>query len=36
MEKQKVIIEYGEENLKQILSKYLKDRFVEILKQQQD
>ena len=36
MEKQKVIIEYGEEDFKQILSKYLKDRFVEILKQQQD
>lgn len=36
MEKQKVITEYGEEDLKQILSKYLKDRFVEILKQQQD
>lgn len=31
-----ILIEYGNEDLKQILSKYLKDKFVEILKQQQN
>ena len=34
MEREKVTIEYGTEDLKQILGNYIKEKFVEIFKQE--
>lgn len=36
MENGKITIEYGTEDLKQILGNYIKEKFVEILKREEN
>ena len=36
MESEKVTIEYGTEDLKQILGNYIKEKFVQILKKEEN
>lgn len=36
MENGKITIEYGTEDLKQILGNYIKEKFVEILKKEEN